>query len=151
MHEILDQVLSYVKATWRYRWYAVIVAWCAAVVGWAVVYRMPDRYEASARVYVDTQSVLRPLLAGLAVQPNVDQMVGMMSRTLISRPNLEKVIRMADMDIKLKSSEDRDARLAQLAKDLTIKSAGRENLYTIAYGDQNPQEAKRVVQALLTI
>src|SRR5688500_9061947 len=151
MHELSAQLLGYLKATWRFRWYAVAFAWVAAISGWVVVYLTPDRYEASARVYVDTQSVLRPLLAGLAVQPNVDQMVGMMSRTLISRPNLEKVIRMADMDIKLKSSEDRDARLAQLAKDLTIKSAGRENLYTIAYGDQNPAEAKRVVQALLTI
>src|SRR5688572_23401661 len=151
MHEILDQVLSYVKATWRYRWYAVIVAWCAAVVGWSVVYRMPDRYEATARVYVDTQSVLRPLLMGLAVQPNVDQMVSMMSRTLISRPNVEKVIRMSDMDIKLKSAEEREARIAELQKNLAIKSAGRENLYTISYSEANPQEAKRVVQSLLTI
>ena len=151
MHELFDQIVSYLKATWQYRWHAVALAWGIAVIGWAVVYRLPDRYEASARVHVDTQSVLRPLLAGLAVQPNVDQMVGMMSRTLISRPNLEKVIRMADMDIKLKTSEERDARITHLSKELTIKSAGRENLYTISYSDPNPQEAKRVVQSLLTI
>ena len=151
MHELFDQLISYLKAAWQYRWYAVIVAWSVAAIGWAVVYKMPDRYEASARVYVDTQSVLRPLLAGLAVQPNIDQMVGMMSRTLISRPNLEKVIRMSDMDIKLKTADERDARITHLSKELTIKSAGRENLYTIAYSDPNPQEAKRVVQSLLTI
>lgn len=151
MHELAAQLLSHLKAVWRYRWYAVIFAWVGAAGGWVFVHQMPNRYEASARVYVDTQSVLRPLLSGLAVQPNVDQIVTMMSRTLISRPNLEKVIRMADMDIKLKSPDDREAMIAQLTKGLTINSAGRENLYTISYKDKNPQESKRVVQSLLTI
>ena len=151
MHEVIDQILSYVKAAWGYRWYAVGTAWVVAIGGWIFVYKTPDRYEATARVFVDTQSVLRPLLAGLTVQPNVDQMVQMMSRTLISRPNLEKVIRMADLDIKLKTNEDREELIARLNKNLQIRAAGRENLYTIGYGDQNPAEAKRVVQALLTI
>jgi polysaccharide chain length determinant protein (PEP-CTERM system associated) len=151
MHELVDQLLSHLKATWRYRWYAVVFAWLIALGGWIAVYLTPDRYEASARVYVDTQSVLRPLLAGLAVQPNVDQMVTMMSRTLISRPNLEKVIGMADMDIELKTPGDREQLITRLARELTIQSAGRENLYTIAYTDKNPQEAKRVVQSLLTL
>src|SRR6188768_2348478 len=128
MHELSGQLLAYLKATWRFRWYAVVFAWIAAIGGWVAVYLTPDRFEASARVYVDTQSVLRPLLSGLAVQPNVDQLVMMMSRTLISRPNLEKVIRMADMDIKLKTPDDREQMIARLTKGLAIRSAGRENL-----------------------
>ena len=151
MHEVFDQVLSYLKASWRYRWYAVILAWSLSMIGWAVVYRLPDQYEASARVHVDTQSILRPLLAGLAVQPNTDQMVSMMARTLMSRPNLEKVIRMADLDIKLKTPEEREGRINALSKQLKIGTAGSENLYVISYQNTNPVEAKRVVQSLLTI
>jgi len=78
-------------------------------------------------------------------------MVAMMSQTLISRPNLEKVIRMADMDIGIKTSEERAQLITRLIRELSIKSAGRENLYTIAYTEKNPQEAKRVVQSLLTL
>jgi polysaccharide chain length determinant protein (PEP-CTERM system associated) len=151
MRELADQVLSHLDAIWRYRWYAVALAWIIAAAGWIVVHRMPDRYEAYARVYVDTQSMLRPLLSGLAVQPNIDQMVSMMSRTLVSRLNVEKVIQMTDMDVGLKTPDEREQLIAYLSRELAIKSAGRENLYTIAYADENPEQAKRVVQSLLTL
>jgi polysaccharide chain length determinant protein (PEP-CTERM system associated) len=58
---------------------------------------------------------------------------------------------MAAMDAGLNTPEEREKLIARLTRDLTIKSAGRENLYTIAYADQNPVQAKRVVQSLLTI
>src|SRR5262245_2985438 len=151
MHDLVDQLLSYLKATWRYRWYAVATAWIVATGGWIAVYLMPDRYEASARVYVDTQSMLRPLLTGLAVQPNVDQIVVMMSRTLVSRVNVEKVIGMAGMDSGLAGAGNREQLISSLTKQLAVKSTGRENLYAITYSDRNPDQAKRVVQSLLTI
>jgi polysaccharide chain length determinant protein (PEP-CTERM system associated) len=75
----------------------------------------------------------------------------MMSRTLISRPNLEKVIGMADIDIRLKSSEEKELLIARLNKEVTMKSGGAENLYVISYSDERPQDAKRIVQSLLTI
>jgi polysaccharide chain length determinant protein (PEP-CTERM system associated) len=151
MHELVDQLLSHLKATWRYRWYAVACAWIVAAGGWIAVYLIPDRYEASARVYVDTQSMLRPLLTGLAVQPNVDQMVAMMSRTLVSRVNVEKVIGMSGMDSGLTTSEERERLIADVAKQLAVRSTGRENLYVITYSNRNPDQAKGVVQSLLTI
>jgi polysaccharide chain length determinant protein (PEP-CTERM system associated) len=112
---------------------------------------MPNRYEANARVFVDTQSMLRPLLTGLAVQPNMDQVVSMMSRTLISRVNVEKVVQMAGTGASHQTSEERERLIARLMQELTIRSAGRENLYTISYSDRDRDLAKRVVQSLLTI
>jgi polysaccharide chain length determinant protein (PEP-CTERM system associated) len=151
MQDLIDQVLSYLKATWRYRWYAVVVAWVIALAGWTFVQRMPDQYVAFARVHVDTQTVLRPLLSGLAVQPDMSQLVPMMTRTLISRPNLEKLLQMTESNTGLESSEDRERLLATLRREIVIRGAGKENLYTIAYTDESPQRATRVVQALLAI
>ena len=155
MHELAELLLTHLKAIWRYRWYAVVSAWLIASGGWTVIYLIPDRYQAWARVYVDTQSMLRPLLSGLAVQPNVDQMVSMMSRTLVNRVNVEKVIRMTDLDVGLETPDDREKLIAHLSRELYIRSAGpgklNTNLYTIAYSDQNPDLAKRIVQSLLTI
>jgi polysaccharide chain length determinant protein (PEP-CTERM system associated) len=151
MHELAYQLLSHAKATWHYRWFAVMVAWIIALGGWATVHRMPDRYEASARVWLNTQSVVKNLMYGLTTQPNVDQMVGMISRTMMSRPNLEKLIRMAGMDIELKSPREREQLTTRLSREVTLQSAGGVNLFTISYTDKDPQKAKLVVQSLLTI
>src|SRR5574337_959846 len=112
---------------------------------------IPDRYESSARIYVDTQSMLKPLMSGLAIQPNIDQQVAMLSRTLISRPTVERLIQMADLDITVKTKEQREALIARLTSKLTIQSAGRDNLYTLGYQDESPERAKRVVQSLMSI
>jgi polysaccharide chain length determinant protein (PEP-CTERM system associated) len=151
MHELFDLVLSQLKATWRYRWYAVVSAWVVALGGWTFVYLMPDYHVARARVFVDTQSILRPLLSGLAVQPDVDQMVTMMGRTLVSRVNVQKVIDMTGMDAGLNTPAEREQLIARLTKEVSIRSAGRENLYTITYADRDPEQAKRVVESLLAI
>ena len=151
MHELVDQLLNYLRAGWRFRWHAAAAAWLIAAAGWTAVYFIPNRYEASARVFVDTQTMLRPLLTGLAVQPNIDQVVAMMSRTLVSRVNVEKVIEMTGMDATPRSQEERELLISRLARDLQVKSTGRENLYVITYTDRNRERAKKVVESLLKI
>ena len=146
---MFDQVLPYLRSAWYYRWHAAAAAWVIALGGWTVVFLTPNRYEANARVFVDTQSMLRPLLSGLAVQPNTDQVVSMISRTLINRGNVEKLVQMADLGSQ--TPEESEQLIARLSQELTIRSAGRENLYTISYSDRDRERAKRVVQSLLTI
>lgn len=151
MEELLGQIVSVAKGMWRHRWPALAVSWFIAVVGIVVVMAMPDKYEASARIFVDTQSILKPLMSGLAVQPNVEQQVVMLSRTLISRPNVEKLIRMADLDLGSNSKQAQESLIEKLTGELQIRNTGRDNLYTLAYQDTNPERAKRVVQSLVSI
>ncbi|MDP1928360.1 MAG: GNVR domain-containing protein [Thiobacillus sp.] len=151
MDQVLQQILGYAKAAWQRRWWGVAVAWLACIVGWTWVMMIPDRYEASARVYVDTQTLLKPLLQGLTAEPNVEQQIKLMTRQLVSRPTLEKVARMTDLDVKAKTPEQTEAMLNGLAGKIAIGNAGQENLYTISYQDANADLAKKVVQSLLTI
>ena len=151
MDEILRQVTLILRGMWKHRWLGLMVAWIVAAIGVVAVFRIPDKYEASARIYVDTQSILKPLMSGLAIQPNLDQQIMILSRTLISRPNVEKLIRMADLDLNVKSKTGQDALIDQLMSGLTIKSTSRDNLYTLAYSDAQPERAKRVVQSLASI
>lgn len=151
MDEILRQATIVLRGMWKHRWLGLVVAWVVAAISVVVVFRIPDKYEASARIYVDTQSILKPLMSGLAIEPNLDQQIMILSRTLISRPNVEKLIRMADLDLKIKDKAGQEALIDGLMKALTIKSTSRDNLYTLAYSDQESERAKRVVQSLVSI
>jgi len=151
MQELLNQVLNTLRGMWKFRWPGLIVAWVVAVVGVVVVWRIPDQFEASARIYVDTDTILKPLMSGLAVQPNVEQQISMLSRTLISRPNLEKLVRMADLDLKNQSKADQEALIERLQKGIAMRTAGGANLYLMSYRDPEPEKAKRVIQSMVSI
>lgn len=153
MEELVTQIVGYLRGMWRFRWWGLMLAWLVGIVGAVFIYTMPDRYQSSARIFVDTQSVLRPLMSGLAVQPNVDQQVAMLSRTLISRPNVEKLISMADLDLEVQTPEQREALISSLMKSLGISSAGRgsNNLFNLSYTDTRPDRAQRVVQSLVSL
>lgn len=151
MHEILQQILTYLRGMWRYRWYAVLAAWIVAIPGWIYVAQMPDQYKATARVYVDTDTILRPLLRGLVVQTNVRERLSLMTRTMFSRPKLEKVARMTDLDLQAKSETEMDWLISDLKGRIQLGSGRQHDLYNISFEDNDPELAKRVVQSVLTI
>ena len=151
MQELIAQLQTALRGMWKHRWLGVCVAWALALVGAVVVLRIPNQYEASARIHVDTLSILKPLMAGLAVQPDVDQQVAMLSRTLISRPNVEKLVRMADLDLKSQSKAQQDATIDGLMKELRITGTGRDNLYVLSFRDADAEKAKRAIQSLVSI
>ena len=151
MAEITALILNFLKAIGKYRWHAVAITWLVALIGWAFVLRMPNQYETSARVYVDTQSILKPLLQGMTTLPNLQQQVMFMRQTLISRPNIEKVMRDTDLDVKAKTSDDKDRMVEELMAKITVAGTNRDDIYTISYTATDPKLAKDVVQSLLAI
>src|SRR5712692_589038 len=92
MSEIYQQFLGYASSLWRKRWYIALIGWAICIPGWIAVMQLPDRYESQARIYIDTDSLLSPLLRGISVESNVGQQVDFMQRTLLSRPNIERLI-----------------------------------------------------------
>jgi polysaccharide chain length determinant protein (PEP-CTERM system associated) len=151
MQEILEEVIDYLKGIWIKRRYIIIATWLICPLGWYYVSTLPNVYKSEARVYVDTQSLLRPLLRGLTVETNPNTQIRLMIRTLLSRPNLEKISRMADLDIQAANSSQYDAIIARLKSNIKISRGGRENIYTLSFQDKNPEMAKNVVQSVLTV
>jgi polysaccharide chain length determinant protein (PEP-CTERM system associated) len=141
------------------------------------VYTLPEEYESRARIQINTQSLLDPLLRGLAVRPDVQTQLQMMTQTLLSRANIQKVVAKLDPNRARGTSDNpldqlrvpvagdpkdvvpfnMDALIGRIQGKITIQSPrgrrafGRSQTYHITYRDENPEMAHRVVQALLTV
>lgn len=151
MQEILDQIYGYIRGIWRRRWPMILIAWLVCMAGWPFVLQMPDQYSASARIHVDTRSMLGPLMRGLAAQTNLGQEVALVTRTLLSRPNMERLARMTDLDLRANNPAAMESMLDSLKNRINLASTRNENIYTISFSDSDPQLAKKVVDSLLTI
>ena len=150
MQDQIQAARTWLRMAWLHRWagLAVTVSWC--LVGWFVVQAVPDRYEASARIYLDTRSMLRPLLKGIAFDSStLADTTLLLSRTLLSRPNLEEVARRTDLDLKAKTPEDFDRLIMGLASDIRITGTRNDSIFEIRYEHANAPTAKTVVEALL--
>ena len=72
VRSLLDQLRDEVHGGWRFRWLALAAAVILAPLGWVVVFALPDRYEATASVFVDKRTALGPMLQGLIVEQDVE-------------------------------------------------------------------------------
>lgn len=152
MHEALAYLKSIVRGIWLYRWSALLTAVFVGAAGTALLSLIPDRYQASTRVFVDTQSILQPLLSGLAVEPNAAMMVVMMARTMVSRPNAERVAHAAGLTRDAATPGAVAAVVDKLISEIRFNMApGGNNLYVMSYTHEDPATARKVVQEFLDI
>lgn len=141
---------QYLRAAWRRRWMGVIIAWLVCGIGWVAVYTIPNQFESGARLFVDADAVLTPLLRGLAADSAPTTQLEILQRTLLSRPNMEKLVSKTDLDLTLNSPSDRERLLTRLGAEIKVNPQTK-NLFTIIYRDKSPKLAHDVVQTLLTI
>jgi polysaccharide chain length determinant protein (PEP-CTERM system associated) len=134
------------RGMWQFRWLGLLTAWIVGAVGVVAILLYADRYEASARIFVNTASILRPLMSGLTVTQNEDVQIAMLSRVVITRPNVEKLVQLAGMDAEAKNKDGYDRLVDKVSNNLKIAGSGRDNIYTLSYRDTSPERAKRVVQ-----
>ncbi|WP_431282810.1 XrtA system polysaccharide chain length determinant [Humitalea sp. 24SJ18S-53] len=143
-------VRRYGSAGWRQRWKALLAAWVVCVIGWIGIQLIPNKYESSARIYADADAILATLLRGIAVESSPAGQVEVLQRTLLSRPNLEKVIDRTDLEQRVSTPAERDLLVTRLTRDIRITPQTR-NLFTIDYRDTHPRVARDVVQTMLTL
>ena len=148
MNGLLEQAVWMWRAAYRWRWLALGVGALAAVIGAASLQFVPTRYEATGRIAVDTQKALKPLLAGLTYQPDSGQQVQMLASTLISRPNVERLLEMPALAREpTLAAFPRDELIGRLMQDIKFKPTTTPNLYQIAYRGPTPEAAAKVADA----
>jgi polysaccharide chain length determinant protein (PEP-CTERM system associated) len=150
MQELRSLIRRYVSGAWRHRWLAIGAAWMICLAGWVGVSLIPNQYQANARLYVDADAVLTPLLKGLALDNTVNSQLEVLQRTLLSRPNLERLISKTDLELGISGPADMERMVAALGSQIRLVSQ-THNLFTITYTNSNPRLAYDVVQTILNI
>ena len=125
LNEIKELVLQYIRGIWKNRWYAVIIAFPLMMAGFLFVDQLKDRYLAVTKVYIDSASLLRPLLTGLAVESDFDSTVQLMVRKLLSRPSVERAIRMVDLDVEVETPREMEELLDMVMDRLSVTGTSR--------------------------
>lgn len=148
LRDLFARAEIHARGMWRFRGRALLVVWAASVLGWIVVYSMPDVYEANARIYVDTENAIRPLLQGIATTSNLLDEVNVVTREMLSRPNLAEVARATDLDLRAQTDKDFEALLDSLHGRIAV-TGNRDKIFSIAYQDPDRKQAISVVDALV--
>jgi polysaccharide chain length determinant protein (PEP-CTERM system associated) len=160
VNPLVTEVLDEVRGAWRFRWLAFATATVLALVGWVAVFSLPDRYEAEARVFVDTRTPLRPVLQGLTVEEDVDAEINFVRESLLAGPQLERIAREAELlpayPIDPHVQEQLLTGLSQRIEIEAHSASGREEerntagtIYRIVYQGRNRARTLRVVGILL--
>ncbi|WP_286828505.1 MULTISPECIES: XrtA system polysaccharide chain length determinant [Kordiimonas] len=157
LHDIYQQVKAIAYGIWRKRWYMLGTTWLVSLLGWALVATMPYKYEASAQIFVDTETILPTIAREMGINVDLMRKVEIVRRTVVTRANLEKIIRRSDyLDQLARTDKDLDALVGQLTRDIRIFSLD-EGMFRIHYSidddrlsdRQRAEVAKRVVANLL--
>ncbi|MBI4997763.1 MAG: hypothetical protein HZC22_12905 [Rhodocyclales bacterium] len=152
--KLLLNLLLHLRAMWKYRWRGLYATFGVAIVTAVIVMMIPKKYEAAARIYANTDSILKPLMAGMTVQPDINQRVAMLSRVVISRPNVEHIIQVTGLDSKVKTQEDRELLIDEVIKTLELQRVVGErnnNIYVVRFRDSKPERATHVVDLLVSM
>jgi polysaccharide chain length determinant protein (PEP-CTERM system associated) len=156
LRELLNKILDELRGAWRFRWLSIAAAWLICLVGWYYVMTIPNTYQANAKVYVDTRGILRPLLQGLAIDPDVASGLDLVRQALLSRPQIEQVARDTDLDLRATTPAQKEALITSIreritiqAGDLRARTTQGEGLYLISFQDGNRDKAIEVVQNML--
>src|SRR5277367_2639350 len=129
MDPVRIMLLHYLLAAWRRRWSGILMTWLVCGLGWVGTYAIPNQFESNARLFVDTDAILTPLLRGIAPEQAPATQLEVLQRTLLSKPNLEKLISKTDLDLTISGPLDRERLITRLATDIKV-TPQTKNLFT---------------------
>ena len=146
------QLLAYLGGTWQFRWHGLAAAWVVCVTGWLGVASIPNTFQSVAKVYIDTHTLLGPLLKGLAVTTDPEQEIQVMLQTLAHRSQCGE--RRAG-DQSERRIDVRPARCRMPSphcrNNVSLQNLQSKDLYSIAYTDRDPAYAQSVAQTLVSV
>ncbi len=144
------------RGMWRFKWAALAVAWSVAIVLWVVVFIIPNKYEATAKVFVDAGTTLSQATKGISLSDNVEDQIARITAALLGTPQLRRVANETGLMAGAITPEQRQAVIDALRANIIIAAAKQPQasptaptLFTISYTDRDRTRSLQVVNHLL--
>ena len=161
MREAVELLYTHLWIVLHHRVLVIICAIIICIVGWMGTSLIPDKYKVETKIFLDSDTVLNPLMKGLAVENLIKQESALvMRRTLLTRPNLMEVIHKSDLDLRARNKQELENIIKNLQNNIKINTViipgvgrGDEsgNIFDISYINSDPVLAKKIVDSLLNI
>lgn len=148
MNSLYDEIRIAVHSVWNRRWLALAVAWGACLLGWLVVAMIPNKYESKALIQVKTQTMLSDQV-GINPQDqrkNIQQL----AQTLVSSPNLAKVVRGTDLGATVASDRELAGKIEGLRANIEVKPE-QDDFFAITVKQPSGKLARDIVQKLIDV
>jgi polysaccharide chain length determinant protein (PEP-CTERM system associated) len=154
MHAQLVFILGEIRSALRYRWLGLGLAWLIALAGWVYVAALPDIFEADTRFYVDTSSMLGPVLRDRVIEDDPEAQLAFLREALLGRAQLEAVARDTGLDAAIDSPMAYEGVLNLLRNNVRFDAintaAGArstDQIYDLRFRHQSRDKALDVVEA----
>lgn len=144
------------RGIWRFKWVALITAWCVALVAWVVIFLIPNKYEATAQVFVDTGTTLSQATKGIGLSDDVNQQLQRVSAALLGTTQLRKVAIETNLMTGAVTAKQQQAVIDRLSQNINLipyvnpkTPSAPPTLFTITYDSSNRARSIQVVDQLL--
>ena len=144
------------RGMWRFKWAALAVAWSVAIVLWVVVFIIPNKYEAKAKVFVDAGTTLSQATKGISLSDNVEDQIARMTAALLGVPQLRRVANETGLMAGAITPAQQQTVIDALRANIVIAAAKQQQnsptaptLFTISYTDRDRSRSIQVVNHLL--
>jgi polysaccharide chain length determinant protein (PEP-CTERM system associated) len=146
--ELFDELRNVVLGAWRHRWKALLVTCVISVIGWVIVLALPNTYEASSRMFIDTESSLEGLLEGMAIRTDKRDEALIQVKSLKSRPTLERIGTVAGL-LPVNATPDQIQAVVGKMQDSIMVLLDNEQILSVNFEHTDPQIALSVVSQLM--
>ena len=150
MMQELDTLLEQLRGLWRFRWIGLAVAWSVLLLSLIVITVLPNRYEASATVFVNTQTALSAATRTLTLDDNADSQIQLVREALLGGPQLAKIADDTGLTAGDRTPEARQRAIDKLRNQIQISlraagAAAGGGTYVISYTNKDRETSLKVV------
>jgi succinoglycan biosynthesis transport protein ExoP len=147
-------IRRYLSAIERRKYVALVVGLIVLSLFTWGSYLLPETYEASSTVAVETNNVLKPLIQGVGVSGNIEDRLMDLRSEITSRGVMEKVINKLGFATGDMNSRQYIPLIEKIKQGVNVTVKGNDmetNMFNISYRGKDPKKTADIVNTIVSV